>query len=131
MGNSVASSSAAARPSRFTVAPTYSPLGLTTFSRACDSHAGLFGKGLGRGRRRSVLEGHLPRGAGQLLFGVGLARQHIFNQHGQTPRRRVRDDLGRGAEQPLAREQFVYALAQLGLGPGNHAGRNLFQPNFQ
>jgi hypothetical protein len=44
LGNSVASSSDAARPCRFTVAPTYSPLALATFSRAETATPAFFAK---------------------------------------------------------------------------------------
>jgi hypothetical protein len=35
------------------------------------------------------------------------------------------------SKQPLALEQIAHALAQFGLGPGNHPRRNLFQTQFQ
>ena len=106
-------------------------MALVTFFRADNRDAGLLCESLGSGGRRAVLEGNLPRGPGQLLLGVGLARQHAFDQHGQPARRGVSGQFGRLGKQPLAREQVVDAAAQLGLGPGNHAGRNLFQPNLQ
>ena len=40
-----------------------------------DGDAGLFGEGFGSGCGLAVFEGYLPRGADELLFGIGLARR--------------------------------------------------------
>ena len=101
------------------------------FPQVRNGHAGLLRKRLGRGRRRAVLERHLPRRAGQLLFGIGLPGEHALGQHRQPPRRGIRGDLALGAHQPLAPEQIAQAPAQLFLRPGNHPRRNLFQPDLQ
>ena len=66
-----------------------------------------------------------------MLLGIGLAGEHSFSKDGETPRRGVRGDFAGRSEKALAHEQFVDATAQFGLGPGNHAGGNLFQPNLQ
>jgi hypothetical protein len=94
-------------------------------------HASLLGKGLSSPSGRAVLEGHLPRGAGQLLLSVGLRGQNVFHQHGQPPRRGVSRHPGLRAKQAFPPQQIVDPLSQLGLGAGNHAGRNLIQSNLQ
>ena len=85
--------------------------GVGDFFESLHGDAGLFCEGLGRRGRCAVFEGYLPRGTGQLFLGIGLARQHIFDQHGQTARRGVGSEFGLGAKKSLAREQIVHAAA--------------------
>ena len=86
-------------------------LGIGDLLKSLNRYASLLGKGLGSRSRRAILEGDLPRWAGQLLLGIGLARQHALDQHGQTARRRIRGQFSLGCKQPLARKQFVDAPA--------------------
>ena len=131
MGNSAASNSEAARPSRFTVAPTYSPLALVTFSRAATATPAFFAKASAAVVGAPSLKATFHEGPVSCSSLSAWLGQHALDQHGQTARRRVSGQLGPGGKQPLAREQIVDPAAQLGLGPGNHAGGNLVQPNLQ
>ncbi len=115
-----------ASPSRPRTRPSASSL-----FRARQRPRRLLRKGLGGGRRRAVLERHLPRRAGQLLLGVGLLGQHALGQHGQPPRRGVGRHLRASAQAAARASADRSRAAQLGLGPGNHPRRNLFEPDLQ
>jgi hypothetical protein len=106
-------------------------LGVGDFFKRSNRHAGLLRKGLGGGGGRAVFEGDLPRGAGQLSSVSAWLVNYAFDQHGQPARRRVSGQFGSRAEQALASEQIADAAAQLGFGPGYHAGWNFFEANFQ
>ena len=68
-----------------------------------DDNASLLGEGFGSRRGCAVFEGHLPRGAGQLLFRIGLTGKDALGQHGQAARRGVSGDLcSLGEEAPAA-----------------------------
>ncbi len=86
----------AARPCLFTVAPTYSPLGVVTFSSIDTATPAFFAKASAAAVGCAVFEGHLPRRARQLFFGVGLAGEHALNQHCQAPGSGVGGDLAAG-----------------------------------
>ena len=95
-----------------------------------NGNACLFRKGLGRRRRRAVFEGNHPRRAHDNFFVIGLLGLDAFRKHRQPPRRGEGRDLRVLGHQPLALQQFAHALAQLGLGRGNHPRRNLFEPDL-
>ncbi len=101
------------------------------FLKRSDGNAGLPGEGFGCSSGRTVFECHLPRRAGHLLFGIGLAREYALNQQGEAARRGEGGEPGAVGEQTLAGEQFEDAAAEFGLCPGNHAGGNFFQPDLQ
>ena len=86
-------------------------LGVSYFFKSLNSHAGLLRKSLCRSCLQTVLEGNFPGWPCQPFLGVTLIRQHVLNQHSQSPRRRVSCQLGRGTEQTLAREQIVNSSA--------------------
>ena len=103
-------------------------LGVRHFLQCRHVQARLLRKGLRHSRRYAIFERHLPWRPRQLLLGIRLRRQHIFNQHSQPSRRRIRLHRPRTAQQPLPLQQLLHTLAQLGLGPCNHPRRNLVQP---
>ena len=101
------------------------------FFQIANGNSGLLRKGLCGRRGRALFERDLPRGAGELLFSIGLAGEHALGQHGQAARRGVGGDAGALGQQALAGEQVGDAAAQFGLGAGNHAGGNFFKTEFK
>ena len=96
-----------------------------------DVDASLFCECFGGLGGRAVFEGDGPRGAGELLFAVGLLGEDAVARDGEAARRGIGCNLRAGLEQTLAGEQVIQAAAEFGFRGGDHAGGNFFEAEFE